>query len=109
MYAVYGAGAGLGIVGCAAYDVGRSLLLAVVVVCAGGAGGRRRPCRLVRSAPVGGIVLGALLALPGLLLGGVASAVTALVCCTLLGWVHNLTGRSLRWTAPATVAVLLFV
>lgn len=109
LYAVYGGGAWLGMVGYAAYHVGRSLLLALVLVCAQRAAELRRPSHLVRSAPVGGIVLGLLLALPGLLLGGVPSAVTALVCCTLLGAVHNLTGKALRWTAPATVAVLLFV
>jgi hypothetical protein len=110
LYAVYGGGAWLGMVGYAAYHVGRSLLLALVLVVAQRAAQLRWPSsRLVRAAPVGGVVLGVLLALPGLLLGGVPSALTALVCCTLLGGVHNLTGRSLRWTAPATVAVLLFV
>ena len=57
-----------------------------------------------------GVLVGTLIgALPGLVLGGWASVATAVVCCTLLGAVHNLTGRSLRWTAPAAVAVLLFV
>jgi hypothetical protein len=110
LYAVYGGTAWLGMVGYAAYHVGRSLLLALVLVVAQRAAQLRWPSsRLVRAAPVGGLVLGALLALPGLLLGGAPSALTALVCCTLLGGVHNLTGRSLRWTAPAAVAVLLFV
>lgn len=109
LYAVHGGGAWLAMVGFAAYHVGRSLLLALVLTCVQRAAELRRPSRLVRTTPVGGIALGLLLALPGLVLGGVPSAATALVCCTLLGAVHNLTGKSLRWTAPATAAVLLFV
>ncbi|MGQ1837542.1 hypothetical protein ACT4S2_03685 [Kocuria turfanensis] len=109
LYADYGGGAWLGMVGFAAYHVGRSLLLALVLTCVQRAVELRRPGRWTQAAPVGGLVLGVLLALPGLVLGGWASAATALVCCTLLGMVHNLTGRSLRWTGPAAVVVLLFV
>jgi hypothetical protein len=109
LYADYGGGAWLGMVGFAAYHVGRSLLLALVLMCVQRAVELRRPGRWSRAAPVGGLVLGVLLALPGLVLGGWAAAATALVCCTLLGTVHNLTGRSLRWTGPAAVVVLLFV
>ncbi|WP_426120337.1 hypothetical protein [Kocuria sp. LHG3120] len=109
LYAEYGAGAWLGMVGFAAYHVGRALLLALVLTCVQRAVELRRPAPWTRVAPVGGLVLGLLLALPGLVLGGWASVATAVVCCTLLGVVHNLTGRSLRWTAPAAVAVLLFV
>jgi hypothetical protein len=109
LYADYGGGAWLGMVGFAAYHVGRSLLLALVLTCVQRAVELRRPVPWTRVAPVGGLVLGLLLALPGLVLGGWASVATAVVCCTLLGVVHNLTGRSLRWTAPAAVAVLLFV
>lgn len=109
LYAQYGGGAWLGMAGFAAYHVGRSLLLALVLTCVQRAAQLRRPARWVRGAPIGGLVLGLLLALPGLLLEGWSSAITALLCCTVLGLVHNLTGRSLRWTAPATVAVLLFV
>ncbi|GAB2616414.1 hypothetical protein GCM10009696_22630 [Kocuria himachalensis] len=109
LYAEYGAGAWLGMVGFAAYHVGRALLLALVLTCVQRAVELRRPAPWTQVAPVGGLVLGLLLALPGLILGGWASVATAVVCCTLLGVVHNLTGRSLRWTAPAAVAVLLFV
>lgn len=109
LYTVYGGGAWLGMVGFAAYHVGRCLLLALVLTCVQRAVQQRRPSRLTASAPVGGVVLGVLLALPALVVAGWPAAVTALVCCTLLGAVHNLTGRSLRWSAPATVAVLLFV
>lgn len=109
LYTRYGSGAWLGMVGFAAYHVGRSLLLALVLTCVQRAAELRRPTPTVRSAPVGGIVLGLLLALPGLVLGGWASVVSAVVSCTLLGMVHNLMGKSLRWTAPAAVAVLLFV
>ena len=109
LYAQYGGGAWLGVTGFAAYHVGRSLLLALVLTCVQRAAEMRRPARWTRAAPIGGLVLGLLLALPGLVLEGWSSAASALICCTLLGLVHNLTGRSLRWTAPATVAVLLFV
>ncbi|MFF0989206.1 hypothetical protein [Kocuria nitroreducens] len=109
LYAQYGAGAWLGMVGFAAYHVGRALLLALVLTCVQRAVELRRQAPWTRLAPVGGLVLGLLLALPGLILGGWASVATAVVCCTLLGVVHNLTGRSLRWTVPAAVAVLLFV
>ncbi|MFI7482801.1 hypothetical protein ACH9EU_10340 [Kocuria sp. M1R5S2] len=109
LYADYGGGAWLGLLGFAAYHVGRSLLLALVLTCVQRAVEQRWTARWTRALPVGGAVLGALLALPGLVLGGWAAAVSALTCCTLLGLVHNLTGRSLRWTAPAAVAVLLFL
>ncbi|WP_298586565.1 hypothetical protein [uncultured Kocuria sp.] len=109
LYADYGGGAWLGMVGFAAYHVGRSLLLALVLTCVQRAVELRRPLHWTQVAPLGGLALGLLLALPGLVLGGWASVATAVVCCTLLGMVHNLTGRSLRWTAPAAVAVLLFV
>lgn len=109
LYADYGGGAWLGMVGFAAYHVGRSLLLALVLTCVQRAAELHRPAPWTRAAPVGGLVLGALLALPGLVLGGWASVASAVVCCTLLGMVHNLTGKSLRWTAPAAVVVLLFV
>ncbi|MEX5294487.1 hypothetical protein QYM41_04300 [Kocuria sp. CPCC 205268] len=109
LYADYGGGAWLGMVGFAVYHVGRSLLLALFLTCVQRAVELRRPLRWTRAAPVGGLALGLLLALPGLVLGGWASVATAVACCTLLGGVHNLTGRSLRWTAPAAVAVLLFV
>lgn len=109
LYTVHGGGAWLGMVGFAAYHVGRSLLLALVLTCVQRAVELRRSGPAARGLPVGGVVLGVLLALPGLVLGGWPSVVSALVCCTLLGAVHNLTGKSLRWTAPAAVAVLLFV
>ncbi|MFI7496411.1 hypothetical protein ACH9D2_17040 [Kocuria sp. M4R2S49] len=109
LYADYGGGAWLGMVGFAAYHVGRSVLLALVLTCVQQAVELRRPAHWTQAAPLGGLVLGLLLALPGLILGGWASVATAVVCCTLLGVVHNLTGKSLRWTAPAAVAVLLFV
>jgi hypothetical protein len=109
LYADYGGGAWLGMVGFAAYHVGRSLLLALVLTCVQRAVELHRPAPWTRVVPAGGLALGALLALPGLVLGGWASVASALVCCTLLGLVHNLTGRSLRWTAPAAVVVLLFV
>lgn len=109
LYTAYGAGAWLAMVGFAAYHVGRCLLFALVLTCVQRAVELRRSGPAARGLPVGGVVLGVLLALPGLVLGGWPSVVSALVCCTLLGAVHNLTGKSLRWTAPAAVAVLLFV
>ncbi len=109
LYADYGGGAWLGMVGFAAYHVGRSLLLALVLTCVQRAVELHRPAAWTRAVPAGGLALGALLALPGLVLGGWASVASAVVCCTLLGLVHNLTGRSLRWTTPAAVVVLLFV
>ena len=109
LYAVYGGGAWLGMVGFAAYHVGRCLLLALVLTCVQRAAELHRPAPWTRTVPVGGLTLGLLLALPGLVLDGWASVATAVVCCTLLGAVHNLTGRSLRWTTPAAVVVLLFV
>jgi hypothetical protein len=109
LYGAHGSGAWLGMVGFAAYHVGRCLLFALVVVCVQRAAELRWPVPAVRALPLGGFVLGMLLLLPGLVLGGWHTSVTALVCCTLLGVVHNLTGRSLRWAVPATVVVLLFV
>lgn len=59
--------------------------------------------------PVGGVVVGLVAAVYQSITGGWPLFVTTMISCTLLGVVHLLTGRRLRWTAPATALVLIFL
>lgn len=63
----------------------------------------------VAKIPVGGLVLGLIAGLLQASTGGPAALVTALIAITLLGGVHLLTDRRLRWTVPATALVLVFL
>ncbi|KAA9394693.1 hypothetical protein FCK90_05860 [Kocuria coralli] len=59
--------------------------------------------------PWGGLLIGLVGGLQQAVSGGLPAFVTALVALTLLGAVHLLTGRLLRWTAPAAALVLIFL
>ncbi|MDO4255194.1 MAG: hypothetical protein Q4C81_08645 [Kocuria sp.] len=59
--------------------------------------------------PMGGVVVGLAAATYQSATGGWAMFVTTLVAFTLLGAVHLLTGRRLRWTVPATAMTLVFL
>lgn len=63
----------------------------------------------VTKVPLGGLLVGVLGGLQQSVSGGLPAFVTALVALTLLGAVHLLTGRLLRWTAPAAALVLVFL
>lgn len=59
--------------------------------------------------PVGGILVGIVAASYQGLNGGLPLFITTLTAYTLLGSVHLLAGRRLRWSVPATALTLVFL
>lgn len=109
LYSTYGMAGVMAAVGWLAYHCGFSILAALTLATVQALTESVVSSRWASVVPVGGIVVGLMGGLLQALTGGPAAFVTTLISCTLLGAVHLLTGRRLRWTAPATALVLIFL
>lgn len=109
LYGTYGMAGLIAAAGWLIHHCGFSLVVALALAAVQALAEAIAPWRWMAKVPVGGLVIGLVGAVFQAIPGGWAAAVTALIACTLLGAVHLLTGRRLRWTAPATAIVLIFL
>lgn len=109
LYGSYGMAGIIAAVALLAYHSGFAVLTALALACAQSLAEALGGRTWLSKVPVGGVVIGLVAAVYQSVTGGWPLFVTTMISCILLGMVHLLTGRRLRWTAPATALVLIFL
>ncbi|MDO5619503.1 hypothetical protein [Kocuria sp.] len=109
LYGTYGMTGIVAAVGLLAYHCGFAVLTALALATTQSAAESLTSSQVLSKIPVGGLLVGLVAAAYQSVTGGWPLFVTTLISFLLVGAVHLLTGRRLRWTAPATALVLVFL
>lgn len=107
LYGTYGTSVALTTAAWLIFHTGSTAVLVLILALVQALAEARIRRGWVVTAPLGGLVLGIGLGLFGALTGGWADLVTTVISCTLLGAVHILVGRRLRWTLAGAWVLLL--
>lgn len=109
LYGSYGMAGIIAAVALLAYHGGFAVLMALALACTQSLAETLSGRNWLGRVPVGGAVVGLMAAIYQSITGGWPLFLTTMIACVLLGAVHLLSGRRLRWTAPATALVLIFL